>query len=169
VLPNASTVPKHQATSQTLAERFEVYALLSGPPKGLRQALQVQRLKLKQWRRLVQVMTALLMLGLVSVGAIVLKGRYFSLSARLPLPEKPSLVVLPFVNMSDDPSQDYFSDGITEDLTSDLSGISSLFVIARNSAFTYKGKAVKVQEVGREMGVHYVLEGSVRPGEYALH
>ncbi|HKA52396.1 MAG TPA: tetratricopeptide repeat protein, partial [Candidatus Binatia bacterium] len=79
----------------------------------------------------------------------------------LPLPDKPSLVVLPFVNMSEDPKQEYFSDGLTEDLTSDLSKISTLFVIARNSAFTYKGKAVKVQEVGREMGVRYVLEGSV--------
>src|SRR5882672_8655997 len=82
--------------------------------------------------------------------------------AALPLPDKPSIVVLPFVNMSKDPEQDYFSDGITEDLTSDLSKISSLFVIARNTAFTYKGKAVKVQDVGREMGVRYVLEGSVQ-------
>ena len=65
--------------------------------------------------------------------------------------------MLPFVNMSNDPEQDYFSDGITEDITSDLSKISSLFVIARNSAFTYKGKAVKVQDVSREMGVRYVL------------
>src|SRR5712691_6435715 len=80
----------------------------------------------------------------------------------LPLPDKPSLVVLPFVNMSEDPKQDYFSDGLTEVLTGDLSKISSLFVIARNSAFTYKGKAVKVQDVGREMGVRYVLEGSVQ-------
>src|SRR5262249_39783207 len=80
----------------------------------------------------------------------------------LPLPDKPSIVVLPFVNMSEDPSQEYFSDGITEDITADLSKISSLFVIARNSAFTYKGKAVKVQDVSREMGVRYVLEGSVR-------
>ena len=64
--------------------------------------------------------------------------------------------------MSNDPEQEYFSDGITEDITSDLSKISSLFVIARNSAFTYKGKAVKVQDVSREMGVRYVLEGSVR-------
>jgi adenylate cyclase len=79
----------------------------------------------------------------------------------LPLPDKPSIVVLPFVNMSEDPKQDYFSDGLTEVLTGDLSKISSLFVIARNSAFTYKGKAVKVQDVGREMGVRYVLEGSV--------
>jgi adenylate cyclase len=80
----------------------------------------------------------------------------------LPLPDKPSIVVLPFVNMSEDPKQDYFSDGITEDLTSDLSKISSLFVIARNSAFSYKGKAMKVQDVSKELGVQYVLEGSVR-------
>jgi adenylate cyclase len=82
--------------------------------------------------------------------------------AALPLPDKPSIVVLPFVNMSEDPKQEYFSDGLTEDLTSDLSKISSLFVIARNSAFTYKGKAVKVQDVSTELGVRYVLAGSVR-------
>ncbi len=80
----------------------------------------------------------------------------------LPLPDKPSLVVLPFTNMSNDSEQDYFSDGITEDITSDLSKISSLFVISRNSAFTYKGKAVKLPEVSRELGVRYVVEGSVR-------
>ncbi|HEV8713044.1 MAG TPA: adenylate/guanylate cyclase domain-containing protein [Candidatus Binatia bacterium] len=80
----------------------------------------------------------------------------------LPLHDKPSVVVLPFVNLSSDPEQEYFSDGITEDLTSSLSQLSSLFVIARNSAFTYKGKAVKVQEVSKELGVRYVLEGSVR-------
>src|SRR5262249_11067334 len=83
-------------------------------------------------------------------------------AAALPLPDKPSIVVLPFVNMSKDPDQEYFSDGPTDVLTGDLSQISSLFVIARNSAFTYKGKAVKVQDVGREMGVRYVLEGSVQ-------
>jgi adenylate cyclase len=80
----------------------------------------------------------------------------------LPLPDKPSIVVLPFVNMSQDPEQEYFSDGLTEVLTSDLSKISSLFVIARNSAFTYKGKPVNVQEVSKELGVQYVLEGSVQ-------
>src|SRR5262249_19812127 len=80
-------------------------------------------------------------------------------------PDKPSIVVLPFANMSDDPKQDYFSDGLTEDLTSALSKISSLFVIARNSAFTYKGKAVKVQDVSKELGVRYVLEGSVRKAD----
>ncbi len=80
----------------------------------------------------------------------------------LGLPDKPSIAVLPFVNMSGDPEQDYFSDGLTEDLITDLSKISGLFVIARNSVFTYKGKTLKVNEVGQELGVRYVLEGSVR-------
>jgi TolB-like protein/cytochrome c-type biogenesis protein CcmH/NrfG len=80
----------------------------------------------------------------------------------LPLPDKPSIAVLPFDNISDDPKQEYFSDGITEDLITDLSKISGLFVISRNSTFTYKGKPVKVQQVARELGVRYVLEGSVR-------
>ena len=83
-------------------------------------------------------------------------------SMALPLPDKPSIAVLPFDNLSGDPEQDYFSDGITEDLIVDLSKISGLFVIARNSVFVYKGKPVKIAEVGRELGVRYVLEGSVR-------
>ena len=78
------------------------------------------------------------------------------------VPAKPSIVVLPFDNMSDDHAQEYFSDGISEDLTTALSRFEWLFVIARNSAFTYKGKAVDVKKVGRELGVRYVLEGSVR-------
>jgi TolB-like protein/Flp pilus assembly protein TadD len=82
--------------------------------------------------------------------------------ASLPLPDKPSLVVLPFVNMSKDPDQEYVSDGLTDVLTGDLSKISSLFVIARNSAFTYKGKAVNMQDIRKELGVRYVLEGSVQ-------
>jgi adenylate cyclase len=80
----------------------------------------------------------------------------------LDLPDKPSVVVLPFDNMSGDPEQEYFADGITEDLTTALSRFDWLFVIARNSAFTYKGEAVDVKRVGRELGVRYVLEGSVR-------
>ena len=80
----------------------------------------------------------------------------------LPLPDKPSIAVLPFNNMSGDPAQEYFSDGITETLITDLSQISGLFVIARNSTFTYKGQAVKVDQVGRELGVRHVLEGSVQ-------
>ncbi|MCH9051598.1 MAG: adenylate/guanylate cyclase domain-containing protein, partial [Proteobacteria bacterium] len=81
---------------------------------------------------------------------------------RSPVTDKPSIAVLPFINMSGDPEQEYFSDGISEDIITDLSKASGLFVIARNSAFTYKGRAVRVQEVSRELGVRYVLEGSVR-------
>jgi len=80
----------------------------------------------------------------------------------LELPDKPSIAVLPFNNMSDDPKQEYFSDGLSEEIITALSKVPKLFVIARNSTFTYKGKSVKVQQVGRELGVKYVLEGSVR-------
>jgi TolB-like protein/class 3 adenylate cyclase len=79
-----------------------------------------------------------------------------------PLPDKPSIAVLPFANMSGDPEQEYFADGMVEEIITALSRIRWLFVIARNSSFTYKGRAVDVKEVGRELGVRYVLEGSVR-------
>ncbi len=79
-----------------------------------------------------------------------------------PLPDKPSIAVLPFINLSDDKNQEYFVDGMTEDLITDLSKLSGLFVVARNSVFTYKGRAVKVREVAEDLGVRYVLEGSVR-------
>lgn len=80
----------------------------------------------------------------------------------LPLPDKPSIAVLPFQNMSGDPEQEYFTDGMVEDVITALSRFKSLFVIARNSSFTYKGKTVDIKQVGRELGVRYVLEGSVR-------
>ena len=79
-----------------------------------------------------------------------------------PLPDKPSIAVLPFTNMSDDPKQEFFCDGLTEEIINALSKLPQVFVIARNSTFTYKGKAVDVKQVGREMGVQYVLEGSIR-------
>jgi adenylate cyclase len=79
-----------------------------------------------------------------------------------PLPDKPSIAVLPFTNMSGDPDQEYFSDGITEDIITDISKVSGFFVIARNSSFAYKGQNPNVLRVCRELGVHYVLEGSVR-------
>jgi adenylate cyclase len=80
----------------------------------------------------------------------------------LPLPDKPSIAVLAFTNMSGDPEQEYFSDGIADDIITELSRSRSLFVIARNSRFTYKGRAVDIRQVARELGVRYVLEGSVR-------
>ena len=119
----------------------------------------------------------LLLAGLLLIVGAAATIRYFSSSTirtpqspipnqeALPLPDRPSIAVLPFVNISEDPKQEYFSDGLTEDLITDLSKLPGLFVIARNSVFTYKGKAVKVAEVGRELGVRYVLEGSVRKAE----
>ena len=79
-----------------------------------------------------------------------------------PLPDKPSIAVLPFTNMSDDPKQEYFSDGITENIITSLSKVPRLFVIARNSTFTYKGNPVKVKQIAEDLGVQYVLEGSVQ-------
>jgi adenylate cyclase len=91
-------------------------------------------------------------------GATILPSR----GRALPLPDKPSIAVLPFQNMSGDPEQEYFADGMVEDIITALSRFKALFVIARNSSFTYKGRAVDVKQVGRELGVRYVLEGSVR-------
>jgi adenylate cyclase len=93
-------------------------------------------------------------------------GAYSALTERVsaapPLPDKPSIAVLPFENMSGDPEQEYFADGMVEEITTALSRFKWLFVIARNSSFTFKGKAVDIKEVGRTLGVRYVLEGSVR-------
>jgi adenylate cyclase len=88
--------------------------------------------------------------------------RYVKAMRKAGLPDKPSIAVLPFTNMSEDPKQEYFSDGLTEEIITALSKVPKLFVIARHSTFTYKGKPAKVQQVGRELGVRYVLEGSVR-------
>ena len=85
----------------------------------------------------------------------------------LALPDKPSIAVLPFANLSGDPEQEYFADGMVEEIITALSRIRWLFVIARNSSFTYKDQAIDVKRVGRELGVRYVLEGSVRKGRWA--
>ena len=94
----------------------------------------------------------------ISVAEPIVSGR----REGLPLPSKPSLAVLAFTNMSGDPEQEYFSDGVAEDIITELSRSRSLFVIARNSSFTYRGHAVDVKQVGHELGVRYVVEGSVR-------
>jgi TolB-like protein len=99
--------------------------------------------------------------GFGSLKAEATKSNETSAQA-LALPEKPSIAALPFLNLSGDPEQEYFADGVVEDVISALSRIRWLFVIARNSSFTYKGRAVDVKQVGRELGVRYVLEGSVR-------
>ena len=93
---------------------------------------------------------------------VALDGSAPSASTPPPLPDKPSIAVLPFTNMSGDPEQDYFADGLVEEIITGLSRVRSFFVIARNSTFTYRGRAVDVRQVARELGVHYVLEGSIR-------
>ncbi|NOT58424.1 MAG: tetratricopeptide repeat protein, partial [Deltaproteobacteria bacterium] len=161
---------------KNIAERFTVYALLPQSPKGIRQTLHVQWLKLSRRVRPMPWVAVGMVLALIAGGLLATQTPFLSAirtpqspirnEGALPLPDKPSIVVLPFDNMSKDPEQDYFSNGITEVLTSDLSRIASLFVIARNTAFTYKGKPVNIQDVGKELGVRYVLEGSVqRAGE----
>src|SRR5262249_51372965 len=168
-------IPLGQPKLKNIAQRFPVYALLPEQAKGLRQHLHVQRLKLRRMGTAHLSRAALVVAGLLVGGGLVtllypsiirtpqseIRNQAEPVQA-LPLSDKPSIIVLPFDNMSKDPEQDYFSNGITEVLTSDLSRISSLFVIARNTAFTYKGKAINVQAVGKELGVRYVLEGSVQ-------
>jgi TolB-like protein len=95
-------------------------------------------------------------------GAAVAEDPEDSLKRALALPDKPSIAVLPFTNLSSDPDQDYFADGMVDEITTALSRFKFLFVIARNSSFTYKGKVVDIKQIGRELGVRYVLEGSVR-------
>jgi adenylate cyclase len=129
-----------------------------GAPSGL--SIQARRVDRRLVSRVVGTVAVLMLLGLGG-GA----GWYWLRSpapAVLPLPDKPSVAVLPFSNLSQDPAQEYFSDGVTEDLITGLSKVSGLFVIARNSVFTYKGRAVKVRDVGRDLGVRYVLEGGVQ-------
>jgi TolB-like protein/class 3 adenylate cyclase len=115
-------------------------------------------------------LVAVVMVAVVAAGALLLWSKPWEqrqdpgpkLQSALPLPDKPSIAVLPFTNMSDQAQQEYFADGITEDLITDLSKISGLFVIARNSVFTYKDKAIDISEVAAELGVRFILEGSVR-------
>ena len=93
---------------------------------------------------------------------VLARRNRFRPACDLSLPDKPSIAVLPFANMSGDPEQEYFADGMTEDIITELSRFHELLVIARNSTFTYKGKAVDVRTVAKDLGVRYVLEGSIR-------
>jgi adenylate cyclase len=98
----------------------------------------------------------------VATSAAAAPGSDSGTRSRAPPPDRPSVAVLPFANLSGDPQQDYFSDGITEDITTELSRFSELLVIARNSTFQYKGKAIDIRHVGQDLGARYILEGSIR-------
>jgi TolB-like protein/Tfp pilus assembly protein PilF len=114
------------------------------------------------WNKAAFSLTAILIVGAVTWAIWSSYVRPVQPTLVLELPDKPSIAVLPFVNLGGDPEQEYFSDGLTDELITMLCKVPKLFVIARNSTFTYKGKSVKVQQVSEELGVRYVLEGSVR-------
>jgi adenylate cyclase len=155
---------------KNIREPVRVYRVLSFPGAAAHRVIQARKTLERKWRKTALALAVALVLVVASAvlwslyvrstlsplgGAPVEKMAY-------PLPENPSIAVLPFINMSGDPGQEYLSDGLTEELITSLSKIPDLFVIARNSTFTYKGKSVKVQQVGQDLGVRYVLEGSVR-------
>ncbi|MDY6790611.1 MAG: adenylate/guanylate cyclase domain-containing protein [Thermodesulfobacteriota bacterium] len=152
---------------KNIVDPVRVYKVLM-EPEYAGEVIGEEKPKPKQWRFAAIVSAVVL---IVVVGAFSVWDFYFRPPPIEPasiekmahfLPDKPSIAVLPFDNMSGDPEQDYFADGISENIISALSRISQLFVIARNSTFTYKGKPVKVQKVSEELGVRYVLEGSVQ-------
>jgi len=154
-------------TVKNISKPIRVYRV----PMESRAATEVRKEKragLRQRAALVLVAVLIIGAGVAAVWNFYLRRSPASMGAAsgekmaFPLPDKPSIAVLPFTNMSGDPMQEYFSDGITEDIITGLSKIPRLFVIARNSTFTYKNKPVKIQQAGRELGVRYVLEGSVQ-------
>ncbi len=158
-------------TVKNIAEPVRVFrVMLDGKAATRTTSKATERSLRKHWRGGVFSLA-----GLALIAAVIVFVQYLSLrppttTASIPpaqgpaltLPDKPSIAVLPFTNMSGDREQEYFSDGITDDIIAALSRLPGLFVIDRNSTFTYKGKPVKAQQVSRELGVRYVLEGSVR-------
>jgi len=151
---------------KNIAEPIRVYRLLIDPESSGKM-IDAQKPDAVKWRRAITASIAIIILvaGALSIWIFFMRSENEVASVAktaLPLPDNPSIAVLPFQNLSGDPEQDYFSDGLTEDLITDLSKISGLFVIARHSSFVYKGKSIQIAEVGRELGVQYILEGSVR-------
>ena len=154
---------------KNIPEPVRVYRLLT-EPEDAGQMIDEEKPQSRTFR---YAAFGAVVLTVLVVGALVIWNNYFRLQIEpasvekmaYPLPDKPSIAVLPFDNMSDDPKQEFFSDGITEEIINALSKTDQLFVTARNSTFTYKGKPVKVKQVAEELGVRYVLEGSVRKSE----
>ena len=156
-------------TVKNIKEPVRVYRMRIGP-EAAAPVVREEKARTRRWQKAA---LAAVVVFVVLAGAWAIWNFYFRpppiepASVEMmayPLPDKPSIAVLPFVNMSDDKEQEYFSDGITEDIITDLSKISGLFVISRSSTFAYKGKPVKIKQVAEEFGVRYVLEGSVRKG-----
>jgi hypothetical protein len=154
---------EHQV--KNITRPIRVFRVLSFPGAAAHRVVEAKKALGRKWLKSAFVIAAVLV---VAIAAATIWNFYLrppsvevaSVERMVhPLPDKPSIAVLPFVNMSDDPKQEYFSDGLTEEIITALSKHRRLFVIARNSAFTYKGKSVKVQQVSEDLGVRYVLEG----------
>jgi TolB-like protein/class 3 adenylate cyclase len=147
---------------KNIAEPVRVYRVLLDP-KEVGRKLGVVKLRGGRWRWLAA--AALVLLIVAGIGAWIAGGRAPPIAGP-PLPDKPSIAVLPFANMSDDPKQAYFADGITDDLITDLSKVSGLFIISRNSTAKYKSQSPPIAQISQALGVRYVLEGTVqRAGE----
>jgi adenylate cyclase len=157
-----------EQTVKNIALPVRVYKVLM-EPEAAGKVVGEKKTKPRRWQMAALIVVAIL---IVVAGAFVIWRLYLHPAPPLevaskdkmafPLPDKPSIAVIPFANMSEDPKQEFFSDGITETIITALSKVPRLFVIARNSTFTYKGKPVKVKQVSEELGVRYVLEGSVQ-------
>ena len=142
---------------KNIAEPVLVFRVELSPGATVRRS--EGRLRTRWWR---SIAVPAGVVAAVVMGAFVVWNYYGGSKAPQPLPDQPSIAVLPFVNLSDDPEQETLADGITEDIITDLSRFPDMIVIARHSVSTYKGKPVKVQQVSQELGVRYVLEGSVQ-------
>jgi len=164
--PNIEAAPLGERDLKNVGRPVAAFALTgtAGPPRPISAAPKRRRL-----RTVAAATTSVILLLALGIwlswprplGLLIDLAGVSGPPLHPPLPDRPSIVVLPFTNMSGDPDQDYFSDGITDDLIVDLSSVPGLFVISRNSAFAYQGRG-DLQEVGRELGVRYVLEGNVR-------
>jgi adenylate cyclase len=157
---------EHQV--KNISTPIRVYRVLSFPGAAAHRVVKAKEIVGKKWRKIVLAVAV----ALVIVAAAAAVWNYYLRPSPVetasvekmayPLPDKPSIAVLAFENLSGDPEQEYFSDGITEQIISSLSKVPQLFVVARNSTFTYKGKPVKIQKVAEDLGVRHVMEGSVQ-------
>jgi len=152
---------------KNIATPLRIYRVLSHPGAAAHRVVKAKIAVGKAWRNVFVAAVAVVVVGAaVAVWHFYLRTPAMQVASvekmAYPLPDEPSIAVLPFVNISGDPEQEYFSDGLTDQIISTLSKIRNIFVIARNSSFTYKGKPVKVQKVAEDLGVKYVLEGSVQ-------
>jgi adenylate cyclase len=156
-------------TVKNIKEPVRIYRMRVGPDAAALGVSKQEKLALKRWQWAAMAAIVVLILGAVASWNFYFRRPPIEPASiermALTLPDMPSIAVLPFDNMSEDPKQEFFSDGITEDIITALSKTPRLFVIARNSTFIYKGKPVKTQQVAEDLGVRYVLEGSVRKSE----